>query len=72
MGIPPLMKGDDVVLGAETGSGKTLAYLLPLLTHILQEKQQLKENPPTPVTSSETDASEDEEDPFRHGGHLLK
>lgn len=30
LSIPPILAGEDVVLGSETGAGKTLAYLLPL------------------------------------------
>ena len=28
--IPPIIRGEDVILQSETGSGKTLAYLLPI------------------------------------------
>lgn len=34
-GLGPIIKGSDVVLGAETGSGKTLAYLLPIVHSML-------------------------------------
>lgn len=32
--IPHILKGKDVVIGAETGGGKTLAYLIPLLEQL--------------------------------------
>ncbi|KAL6079606.1 DEAD (Asp-Glu-Ala-Asp) box polypeptide 41 [Balamuthia mandrillaris] len=35
LAIPTILKGGDVVVGAETGSGKTLAYLLPLIQRLL-------------------------------------
>ena len=33
--IPPLLRGQDVVIEAPTGSGKTLAFLLPLVERLL-------------------------------------
>src|SRR5258706_7481499 len=32
--IPLILKGQDVIAGAQTGTGKTAAYLLPLLDKI--------------------------------------
>jgi ATP-dependent RNA helicase DDX46/PRP5 len=36
--LPAIMKGRDVIGIAKTGSGKTLAFLLPLLRHILAQR----------------------------------
>ena len=33
------MNGRDLIGIAETGSGKTLAYVLPMLRHILDQRQ---------------------------------
>lgn len=34
--VPGILKGEDLVIGAETGSGKTLAYLLPIVERLLR------------------------------------
>ena len=31
LSLPPILAGEDVIIGSETGAGKTLAYLIPLL-----------------------------------------
>ena len=36
--LPAVMKGRDVIGIAKTGSGKTLAFLLPLMRHILAQR----------------------------------
>ncbi|MBU2968369.1 DEAD/DEAH box helicase [Pseudoalteromonas sp. C2R02] len=38
--IPAVLKGKDVMAGAQTGTGKTAAFALPLLQKILENKQQ--------------------------------
>ncbi len=38
MAIPVIMKGKDVIACAQTGTGKTAAYILPLLHHLLKER----------------------------------
>lgn len=40
--IPLLLNGEDVMAQAQTGSGKTLAFLLPMLTKIDQDKDQVQ------------------------------
>ena len=35
--IPEIIKGNNVVIGAETGSGKTLAYSLPVIQMLLND-----------------------------------
>ena len=68
MGIGPLMEGRDVVLAAETGSGKTYAYLLPIMTHILNEKRQLQTStPPQDNTPLYDELEESELGPNRCG-----
>ena len=37
--IPLILKGGDVLAGAETGSGKTVAFVLPLLEQILKQRE---------------------------------
>ena len=37
--IPLAIKGLDILASAQTGSGKTIAYLIPLLMHLKQNKQ---------------------------------
>lgn len=36
--LPCALSGRDLIGIAKTGSGKTLAYLLPMLTHILDQR----------------------------------
>ena len=36
--IPCGMFGRDLIAVAKTGSGKTLAFLIPMLTHILDQR----------------------------------
>lgn len=38
--IPLALKGRNVFFESETGTGKTLAFLLPLLTHLVQEDKK--------------------------------
>ncbi|GLT19259.1 hypothetical protein GCM10007938_30410 [Vibrio zhanjiangensis] len=38
--IPIIMQGKDVLAGAQTGTGKTAAFGLPILTQILEDKNQ--------------------------------
>jgi len=42
LSLPEILRGKDVVIGAETGSGKTLAYLVPLFHQLLQEKIEVE------------------------------
>ena len=41
MGVPGGPQGKDVMGAAETGSGKTLAYGLPILDHLLKQRDAL-------------------------------
>lgn len=43
-GIPPILSGVDVILGAATGSGKTLAYLLPIVQQLKQAEAMRSED----------------------------
>jgi ATP-dependent RNA helicase RhlE len=36
-GIPPALRGDDVLATAQTGTGKTLAFLVPIIERLLQQ-----------------------------------
>ncbi len=38
--IPIISKGTDTISLAETGSGKTAAYLIPLISHLLENKEK--------------------------------
>jgi superfamily II DNA/RNA helicase len=38
--IPPIMEGRDVLGAAQTGSGKTGAFALPILHHLLTNKNR--------------------------------
>ena len=40
--IPPLLEGKDGILQAQTGTGKTLAYLLPVLSRLDPDRQELQ------------------------------
>lgn len=37
---PAIMKGNDVIIGAETGSGKTLAYTIPIIAKYALNKTE--------------------------------
>lgn len=39
LAIPKILRGHNVLVGAETGSGKTLSYLAPLLSRIKEEEE---------------------------------
>ena len=43
-GIPPALKGKDLIIQAQTGSGKTLAFAVPLLQRLVEQA------PPTDKT----------------------
>ncbi|CAN8075440.1 unnamed protein product [Agarophyton chilense] len=45
-GIPPILGGASVILGAATGSGKTFAYLLPVIQQLKQAEQMRNEHDP--------------------------
>eukprot|EP00178_Gracilaria_changii_P023422 TRINITY_DN708_c0_g1_i1.p1 TRINITY_DN708_c0_g1~~TRINITY_DN708_c0_g1_i1.p1 ORF type:complete len:564 (-),score=72.89 TRINITY_DN708_c0_g1_i1:488-2179(-) len=45
-GIPPILAGVNVILGAATGSGKTYAYLLPVIQQLKQAEQMRAEDDP--------------------------
>lgn len=45
----PIIQGYNTALTAETGCGKTLAYLLPVLQHILEWKNHVKEDFNSPL-----------------------
>lgn len=36
-GIPPAMRGEDVLATAQTGTGKTLAFLIPIIERLLKQ-----------------------------------
>ena len=38
--IPQIVNGHDLIASAQTGTGKTAAFMLPLLHHLLQNKDQ--------------------------------
>lgn len=49
-GIPAILSGGDVILGAATGSGKTLAYLLPVVQALKNaEALRMDSDPPLRV-----------------------
>jgi ATP-dependent RNA helicase DeaD len=37
--LPFTLQGSDILASSQTGSGKTAAFLIPLLTHLLEDKQ---------------------------------
>ncbi|PKA62185.1 DEAD-box ATP-dependent RNA helicase 39 [Apostasia shenzhenica] len=39
IGVPAVLKGQNVVLGSHTGSGKTLAYMLPLVQLLRRDEE---------------------------------
>lgn len=43
--VPVVMAGSDTVIAAETGCGKTLAYLAPLISQLLERREQFPCNP---------------------------
>ncbi|NQY53274.1 MAG: DEAD/DEAH box helicase, partial [Campylobacteraceae bacterium] len=45
--MPPILKGQDVVVSAQTGTGKTAAFMIATLHHLLnkEKKQRDKNNP---------------------------
>lgn len=47
-GIPTILGGADVIMGAATGSGKTLAYLLPVV-QMLKQAEGLREDTSAPL-----------------------
>lgn len=49
LGIPKILQEYNVLLAAETGCGKTLTYLLPLVTKILQWKENMQSNINAPL-----------------------
>ncbi|CEM01595.1 unnamed protein product [Vitrella brassicaformis CCMP3155] len=57
LGIPSILTGDDVIVGAETGSGKTLAYLVPLLDRLLRENEREGEAEASDGSGGNTDRS---------------
>ena len=42
LGIPIILRGDDLIGCAQTGTGKTAAFLLPMLQKIIQIKEELR------------------------------
>lgn len=52
--LPALMSGRDFLGIAQTGSGKTLAFLLPLLTHVLDQPPLQKGDGPIAILLSPT------------------
>lgn len=43
--IPVVMEGSDVVIAAETGCGKTLSYLAPVISQLLQQREDFPSSP---------------------------
>ena len=37
--IPPILKGQDVIVSAQTGTGKTAGFTLPLLQRLYQSQK---------------------------------
>ena len=42
--IPIILKKNDVLGSAQTGTGKTAAFALPILHHLINEKEQTGKN----------------------------
>jgi ATP-dependent RNA helicase RhlE len=42
--IPTLLKGKDLLGSAQTGTGKTAAFTIPILQHLVEEKQNSKKH----------------------------
>lgn len=52
--LPIALSGKDLIAIAQTGSGKTVAYLLPLITHIMDQREVEKDEGPIAIIVAPT------------------
>ena len=46
---PCALQGRDIISIAKTGSGKTLAFLVPLLVHVIEQKELARTEYSSPI-----------------------
>ncbi len=68
--IPAILKGSDVMGGAQTGTGKTAAFTLPLLHRLMESKHAEKRPRALILTPTRELASQVEESVKTYGGTL--
>lgn len=68
--IPAILKGQDVLGGAQTGTGKTAAFALPIL-QLLNEEERLNKHPRALIITPTRELAIQVGESFRHYGERL-